>query len=93
MAGLCRIFLEVTAAVDWRRHIEVNPNILQGKPVIKGTRIPVSLVLSYLAGGMSVDEILAEHPTLTREAVHACLAYASELVDLEEVIEVGSRSG
>ncbi len=45
--------------LDWRQFIEVNPSVLQGKPVVKGTRIPVSLILSYLAGGMGVDEILA----------------------------------
>ncbi|MEZ8220659.1 Uncharacterized conserved protein, DUF433 family [Candidatus Fervidibacteria bacterium JGI MDM2 JNZ-1-D12] len=79
--------------LDWRQFIEVNPSVLQGKPVVKGTRIPVSLILSYLAGGMGVDEILAEYPTLTKEAIYACLAYASELVDLEEVVEVGAYSG
>jgi len=51
----------VTKMVNWKEFVEVNPKIMQGKPVIKGTRIPVSLVLSYLAGGMTVDEILAEY--------------------------------
>ncbi len=78
---------------DWRQYIEVNPRILGGKPIIKGTRIPVSLILGYLAGGMSVDEVLREYPTLTKEAIHACLAYAREVVDLEEVVVSGAPSG
>lgn len=73
--------------------IEVNPKILQGKPVIRGTRVPVGLVLSYLAGGMSIDEILSEYPTLTRDDVLACLAYARDIVDAEEVLEVGTPGG
>jgi len=56
--------------------------------VIKGTRIPVGLILGYLAGGLMVEEILAEYPTLTREDVLACLEYASYVVDNEEVFEL-----
>jgi uncharacterized protein (DUF433 family) len=71
---------------DRNGRIEVNPKVLQGKPVVKGTRIPVSLVLSYLAGGMDLEEILLEYPTLSREDVLACISYARDVVDLEEVI-------
>ncbi|MCC6037976.1 MAG: DUF433 domain-containing protein [Armatimonadetes bacterium] len=69
--------------VNWKAFVEVNPKIMQGKPVIKGTRIPVSLVLSYLAGGMTVDEILAEYPHLSREAILACIAFAYDVIELE----------
>lgn len=68
--------------------IEINPYVMHSKPVIKGTRVPVSLVLGYLAGGMTIEEILAEHPTITREDVLACLAYASQVVAEEEVLEL-----
>ena len=54
-----------------------DPNILGGKPVIKGTRVPVSLVLGKLAGGMSVEEVMYEY-YLNLEAVRAALGYAAQ---------------
>lgn len=51
--------------------IEINPEIMFGKPVIKGTRIPVDMVLKKLGEGMSVEEILDDHPRLTREDILA----------------------
>jgi uncharacterized protein (DUF433 family) len=59
---------------DAPNRIEINPAVLQGRPVVEGTRIPVSLVLSLLAGGMDVAEVLAEYPTLAREDVLACVS-------------------
>ncbi|MCS7190890.1 MAG: DUF433 domain-containing protein [Fimbriimonadales bacterium] len=56
-----------------------DPNICQGQVCIKGTRIPVSVVLDNLAAGMSVEEILRSYPTLSPEAIRAALAYAAEL--------------
>jgi uncharacterized protein (DUF433 family) len=64
----------------------LDPKILRGKPVIKGTRIPVHLVVELMASGMSVTEVLNEYPTLTREDVRAALKYASSVVRQEEVI-------
>ena len=75
------------------KRIEMIPQIMHGKPVIKGTRIPVGLILGYLAGGMTVEEILGEYPTLTREDVLACLEYASYVVDNEEVLELETAAG
>jgi uncharacterized protein (DUF433 family) len=69
--------------VDWRNFIESTPDVLRGKPRIKGTRIPVSLILGYLAAGMSGDEIRVEFPDLTAEAIAACLDYARELSEFE----------
>ena len=62
----------------WREHIESTPDVLRGKPRIKGTRIPVSLILEYLAAGHIFDEIIAEVPDLSREQIAACLDYARE---------------
>ena len=62
----------------WREHIESTPDVLRGKPRIKGTRIPVSLILGYLAAGHIFDEIIAEFPDLSREQIAACLDYARE---------------
>ncbi len=58
--------------------IEINPSIMLGKPVIKGTRIPVETILEKLAENIDIDEILADYPRLTREDIHAALAYAAE---------------
>jgi uncharacterized protein (DUF433 family) len=58
--------------------IEINPEIMFGKPVIKGTRITVEHVLRKLAGEMSVDEILADHPHLTSDDIYAAVAFAAD---------------
>jgi uncharacterized protein (DUF433 family) len=61
---------------SYQKHITSNPNIMFGKPVIRGTRIPVALVLEKLAHGVAVEELLAAYPRITKEDVLACLAYA-----------------
>ena len=63
--------------------ITVDPDICNGKPVIKGTRIAVQTVLEFLAAGDSAEDILEEYPALTREDVQACLDYASTLDRVE----------
>ena len=60
--------------------IIVQPDICNGKPVIRGTRITVQTVLEFLAAGDSVEDVLAEYPSLAVEDVRACLAYASRLM-------------
>jgi len=55
--------------------ITINPNVCFGKPCIRGHRIWVSLILDFLAGGMTTQEILAEYPDLTAEDILACIAY------------------
>ena len=69
--------------VDWRKHIVSTPDVLRGKPRIKGTRIPVSLVLGYLAAGNTVEKIIEEFPDITKEQIAACLDYARELSEFE----------
>jgi uncharacterized protein (DUF433 family) len=64
--------------VDYRNIITVEPGKRSGKPCIRGMRIAVVDVLEYLAGGMSIDEILADFPELTRDDILACLAYAAD---------------
>lgn len=71
--------------VDWRDHIESTPEMIRGKPRIKGTRIPVSLILGYLAAGHTFDDIIAEFPDLSKEQIAACLDYARELSEFEVV--------
>jgi uncharacterized protein (DUF433 family) len=60
--------------------ITVEPDVCNGRPVIRGTRITAQTVLEFLAAGDSVDEILDEYPDLKREDVQACLEYASKLL-------------
>ena len=72
--------------VDWKQFVVSDPEILRGKPRLKGTRIPVSLVLGYLAAGRTFEEIMAEFPDLTREQIAACLDYARELAEFEAVV-------
>jgi len=71
--------------VHWRDHIVSTPDILRGKPRIKGTRIPVSILLGYLAAGHTTDEIITEFPDLKVMQIQACLDYARELAEFEEV--------
>ncbi len=61
----------------WRDHIDLNPKILAGKPVIKGTRISVQLVLDLFSVGWTEDQLLESYPHLTREGIRAAFAYAS----------------
>ncbi len=71
--------------VEWRERIVVDPEIMTGKPVIKGTRLTVDLVIQLLAEGWSTGQIIDEYPGITVDDVGACLAYASELVRSERV--------
>ena len=64
--------------MDYRERITIEPDRRGGKPCIRGLRITVYDVLSYLAAGMTVDEVLADFPSLTRDDVLACLSYAAE---------------
>lgn len=66
--------------------IEINPKVMLGKPVIKGTRIPVELILRKLSEGATVEELLDAYPHLSREDIQAALAYAAEALSLEETI-------
>jgi uncharacterized protein (DUF433 family) len=59
--------------------ISINPNICFGKPCIRGTRIWVSLILDFLASGMSIDEVLQEYPHLQKEDILAAIAYGAEM--------------
>ena len=59
--------------------ISINPNVCFGKPCVKGTRIWVSLILDFLASGMSQEEVLKEYPDLTALDIQACLAYGAEM--------------
>ncbi|MBU1299683.1 MAG: DUF433 domain-containing protein [Bacteroidetes bacterium] len=72
------------------QRISIDPNICFGKPCVKGTRIWVSLILDFLANGMSIEEILVEYPQLTKEDVRAALAYGAEM-SRERYVEIPTK--
>ncbi|NQU05128.1 MAG: DUF433 domain-containing protein [Calditrichaeota bacterium] len=59
--------------------ISIDPNVCFGKPCIRGTRIWVSLILDFLAGGMTIEQLLKEYPNLERTDILACMAYGAEM--------------
>lgn len=63
--------------MNWEDRIEINPKVLVGKPVIRGTRIAVEFVIDLLAQGWAAAEVLSEYDHLTRDDLEACLAYAA----------------
>ncbi len=67
--------------------IEANPNIMFGKPVIKGSRLPIEIILEKLAYGETEDEILKEYPFLKKEDIKAALLYAAKTLSLEEIMQ------
>ena len=66
--------------------IELNPEVMGGKPVIRGTRVPVELVLRKLGGGMSAEAILADHPRLTLDDIRAAQSFAADYLADEELV-------
>ena len=74
----------------WQERIEINPRVLVGKPIIKGTRIAVEFVIELLGRGWSVEQILEEFDHLTREDIQACLVYAGEALKSERVYLVSN---
>jgi uncharacterized protein (DUF433 family) len=68
--------------------IELDPRVCNGKAVIHGTRIPVSVILDQIASGESWDSIIRGYPELKKEDIQAALLYASALIDQSEVKEV-----
>lgn len=74
--------------MEWRNRIVADPNVLVGKPVIKGTRISVELVMDLLAAGYTPDQIRQQYDHLTLDDIRACLAYAREVIRSERMFAV-----
>ena len=70
---------------EWRDFIKSDPAVMMGKPVITGTRVTVELILEKLAAGETVEQIIDEHPRLTKDGVYAALAFASEVLRADVV--------
>lgn len=72
--------------IDWKDRVVIGPEIHHGDPCIKGTRIPVSVIVGSVADGMSVSEVLEAYPQLTPEDIRAALAYAAEVLRHELIV-------
>lgn len=76
----------------WQDRIIVDPEVLVGKPVIKGTRMAVEFIVGLLAQGWSETDILQNYPGVTKEDILACLSYASEVLHEERIYPVGAKT-
>lgn len=82
--------LKTTDMKNWKNYIEINPEIMYGKPVIKGTRITVDLILEKMSNGQQNQDIIKDFPDLKEEDLFACLAYATSLLRNEVTISLAS---
>ncbi|MEL7533432.1 MAG: DUF433 domain-containing protein [Bacteroidota bacterium] len=73
---------------DHNNAIEVNPKIMMGKPVIKGTRITVEMILEKLSSGESFEELLEAHPRLSKSSIYAALAFAASALKGEKIYPI-----
>ena len=71
--------------------VELNPEVLLGKPIIRGTRIPVQLIVKLIAQGWKNEEILKEYPVLKEENIRAALLYAEKVLEEEEIFPLVSK--
>jgi len=71
--------------MGWQEHIEIRPDVLAGKPLIRGTRLSVEFILDLLGQGWTEEQILEQYPGVTAEAIRACLRYASHALSTEKV--------
>jgi uncharacterized protein (DUF433 family) len=74
--------------MDYNKYIIRNPEVMLGKPIIKGTRITVELVMRKLAGGYTIDDLIASYPHINKEQIYAAFEYAADLIANEEVFEM-----
>ncbi len=72
--------------VDWKARVIMDPEVHHGDPCVKGTRVPVSIIVGSIADGMGVEEVRAAYPQLSAEDIRAALAYAAEVLQREVII-------
>ena len=78
--------------IDWHKYVAVDPELHHGEPCIKGTRIPVSMIVGSVADGMSFDEILDAYPQLKKESIQAALSYQSDMAG-ERLMKIRDELG
>ncbi|MBX2898234.1 MAG: DUF433 domain-containing protein [Cyclobacteriaceae bacterium] len=74
--------------MNWKNHISSDPEIMFGKTVIKGTRIPVEIILEKLAMGYSIEDLIVAYPRVTVSDIQACLLFAAESSKHEKVLAI-----
>lgn len=74
--------------MDYKKFITRNPEVMLGKPIIKGTRITVELIMRKLASGYSFEQLLNSYPHLTKDQLYAVFEYAADIIANDEIIEV-----
>ena len=74
-----------SATLDWQERIVIDPDVLEGKQIVKGTRLAVEFIIDLLVHGWTEAELLRNYPGLTHEDVQACLGYASATLQAEKV--------
>lgn len=72
--------------INWKNFVAIDPEIHHGEPCIKGTRVPVAMLVGSIADGMTIEEVMKEYPQVTREAVRAALAYAADVLRREIIL-------
>jgi uncharacterized protein (DUF433 family) len=72
--------------VNWQDHIEQRPDVMQGKPVLKGTRLTVELILQRLSDGATEQDLLASYPKLTADHIRAAMGYAAAAISTDETV-------
>lgn len=78
--------LKPIEAMALHQRIAIDPNVMHGKPVIRGTRIPVELILRKLGAGITIEDIIADHPRLSRDDIRAAQAFAADYRADEEIV-------
>lgn len=76
-----------------RKKIVVDPRVMVGKPVIRGTRIPVDAVIKRMADGLTIEDILADYPNLKRDDIKAALQYSIDILTGEDVVPLVMKGG
>jgi len=74
--------------MDWRNYIDRHPDVLAGKPRLKGTRISVELILGRLGEGWTLEQLLQAYPQISADQIQACLAYAAEAIATDDIVDV-----
>lgn len=80
------------ADIDWRKHIHSNPEVLLGKPVVKGTRLSVEFLLGLFAEGWTEQQVLENYPTLTIDSLRAVFAFATDCMREESLYTIPTEA-
>ncbi len=84
------LLVHLKAQLSMTERIEINPGVMQGKPVIRGTRVPVELLLRKLAEGATITDLLDAYPRLSAEDIRAALDYAADTIAHESIVHESS---